>query len=209
MMTATRQQGTARLALAIGVVAAGSAVCLATYFAIQGPFGTINDLGNGTAGVLSAGLAWRLRRQLTGRTRDLAVGAAIAGAGLTVTGSALVISDTTGFFLAGLVSSLGFAGIGTWLIALNRSEAATAAWPVRLRGLGVTAGVLMALGFISSPGIVLRLDDMAHAPAWVWVGSVSWLGTFVVYPAWAIWLANVETRRAGQAIAAPTGPVPG
>jgi hypothetical protein len=209
MMDVTRQRDTARLALAIGVVAAGSAVCLATYLAVQGPFGTINDLGNGTAGVLSAGLAWRLRGHLPGRTGQVAVGAAIVGAGLTVTGSALVISETTGFFLAGLVSSLGFAGIGTWLIALNRSTAATAAWPDRLRGLGVAAGGLMALGFLSAPGIVLRLDDMANAPAWVWVGSVSWLGTFVVYPAWSIWLANIETRRAGQAIAAPTGPVPG
>ena len=129
MMNATRQQDTARLALAIGIVAAGSAVCLATYFAIQGPFGTINDLGNGTAGVLSAGLAWRLRRQLSGTKGQVAVGAAIVGAALTVTGSALVISETTGFFLAGLVSSLGFAGIGTWLIALNRSETAVVAWP--------------------------------------------------------------------------------
>jgi len=200
MMTATEQQDTARLALAIGVVAAGSAVCLATYFAIQGPFGTINDLGNGVAGVLSAGLAWRLRRRLTGRTRDLAVGAAILGAGLTVTGSALVISDTTGFFLAGLVSSLGFAGIGTWLIALNRSDVAVAAWPKRLRLVGVAAGALMALGFISAPGILLRLDDMANAPWWVWIGSMGWLGTFVVYPAWAFWLAIVETRVAGRPI---------
>ena len=43
MMNETRHQDTGRLALAIGVAAAGSAVCLATYFAVQGPFGTINE----------------------------------------------------------------------------------------------------------------------------------------------------------------------
>ena len=64
MMNEARHQDTGRLALAIGVAAAGSAVCLATYFAVQGPFGTINDIGNAATGVLSAGLAWRLRGQL-------------------------------------------------------------------------------------------------------------------------------------------------
>ena len=67
MMNEARHQDTGRLALAIGVVAAGSAVCLATYFAVQGPFGTINDIGNAATGVLSAALAWRLRRQIAGR----------------------------------------------------------------------------------------------------------------------------------------------
>jgi hypothetical protein len=188
------------LALAVGVVAAGSAVCLATFFAVGEPFGTINDIGNGATGVLSAVLAWRLRELVPGRAGRVAVGAALVGAAITVVGSALVISETTGFFLAGLVSSVGFAAIGTWLVVLNRSEAVADAWPPRLRTLGTAAGALMALGFVSAPGIVLGLDDMATAPAWTWVGSLGWLGIFVVYPAWAIWLTNVETRLAGRSI---------
>ena len=36
MMNETGHRDTGRLALAIGVVAAGSAVCLATYFAVAG-----------------------------------------------------------------------------------------------------------------------------------------------------------------------------
>ena len=129
MMNEARHQDTGRLALAIGVAAAGSAACLATYFAVGGPFGTINDIGNAAAGVLSAALAWQLRRQIPGRAADLAVGAAIVGAGLTVAGSTLVVSDTTGFFFAGLVSSVGFAGIGAWLVVLNRSDAMAAFIP--------------------------------------------------------------------------------
>ena len=205
MMNEAGHQDTGRLALAIGIAAAGSAACLATYYAVQGPFGTINDIGNAATGVLSAALAWRLRRQLSGRAANLSVGAAIAGAGLTVSGSALVVSGTTGFFFAGLVSSVGFAGIGAWLVVLNKSDAMAAVLPPRLRSLGIAAGALMALGIAAAPGIVLGLDDMAAAPAWVWIGLLGWLGIFVAYPAWAIWLGIVETRLDRQAIAVPDG----
>jgi hypothetical protein len=202
-MNEARLQDTGRLALAIGIAAAGSAVCLATYFALQGPFGTINDIGNAAAGVLSAGLAWRLRRQVSGRVANLSIGAAIVGAGLTVAGSALVVSGTTGFFLAGLVSSVGFAGIGAWLVVMNRSDTVAAVTPRRLRSLGIAAGALMAIGIASAPGVVLGFDDMAAAPAWAWIGFVGWLGIYLAYPAWAIWLASVETRLERQATAVP------
>ena len=202
-MDDTRSRDTGRLALAIGVAAAASAACLATYFVVRGPFGTINDIGNAATGILSACLAWRLREMLPGRTRDLAVGMAVAGAALTVVGSALVISGTTTFILAGLVSSLGFAGIGTWLLVVNRGAAAATAWPRRLRTLGVAAGALMAVGVVVAPGIVLRIDDMATTPSWVWIGFIGWLGIFVAYPAWAIWLGIGETRFARPAALLP------
>ena len=195
MMDDARGREAGTLALAVGVVAASSALSLATFFAIQGPFGTINDIGNGATGVLSACLAWRLRERLTGRIRDVALGAALVGAAITVVGSALVVSGTTGFFLAGLVSSVGFAGIGAWLVALNRSVG-TEGWSRRLRTLGVAAGGLMALGIAAAPGIALRIDDMATAPAWIWIGQLAWLGVFVVYPAWAVWLGTAERRAA-------------
>ena len=205
MMNEVRDQDTGRLALAIGVTAVGSVACFATFFAVVGPFGTLNDIGNAATGVLSAGLAWRLRRQIPSRAGNVAVGAAIAGAGLTVAGSALVVSGATGWFLAGLVSSVGFAGIGAWLVVLNRNDAIEAVVPRRLRSLGIAAGALMALGILSAPGVALRLDDAGAAPAWAWIGFIGWFGTFVVYPAWAIWLASVETRRAGRSVQLPGG----
>ena len=205
MMNEARHQDTGRLALTIGIAAAGSAACLATYFAVQGPFGTINDIGNAATGVLSTGLAWRLRSQIPGRAGKVAVSAGIVGAGLTVAGSTLVVSGRTGFFFAGLVSSVGFAGIGAWLVVLNRSDAMATILPRRLRSLGIAAGALMALGIAAAPGIILGLDDMATAPAWVWIGLLGWLGIFVVYPAWAFWLASVEMGRDRQAITVPDG----
>jgi hypothetical protein len=45
------------------------------------------------------------------------VGIAAVGAAITVVGSYLILSDATGLFLAGLVSSVGFALIGVWLFA--------------------------------------------------------------------------------------------
>jgi hypothetical protein len=205
-MSETGAADTGRLALAVGAVAAGSVVCLATYFVVGGPFGTINDVGNAATGILSGLLAWGLRRQIPGRASDISVAAALVGAGLTVIGSALVVSGTTGFLLAGLVSSVGFAGIGAWLLVANRSGAA-AAWPRGIRRLGVAAGALMAVGVISAPGVLLRLDDMATAPAWIWVGFISWLGTYVAYPAWAIWMGIVEMRLAGRVRSTSAGVV--
>jgi hypothetical protein len=195
MMDEQPGRDTGRLALAIGFVAVGSVACLATYFAVWGPFGTINDVGNATIGVLSGWLAWRLRNQLPEPAR-WSVALAVAGAALTVVGSALVVSGRTGFLLAGFVSSVGFAGIGAWLIVYSRSADA-AWWPRQLRTLGTAAGALMTIGLVLVPGILQRLDDMETAPAWLWVGFLGWAGTFVAYPAWAIWLGVVKTRTDG------------
>ena len=206
-MDDTRTRDTGRLGLAVGVVAAGSAVCLATYFAVGGPFGTFNDIGNAATGILSGWLAWRLRGHVASRTARIVTGAALVGAAITVVGSALVISGTTGFLFAGLVTSVGFAAIGTWLVVTSNGGGEAAAWPRRLRSLGIAAGALMAVGVVLAPGIPLRLDDMETAPAWVWIGFVSWLGTYVVYPAWAIWMGLAELRLARRPIASgePSG----
>ena len=204
MMDEAGARNTGRLALAIGAVAAGSAVCLGTYFAAGGPFGTINDIGNAATGLLSGLLAWRLRRQIPERAGDVAVGGALFGGAITVVGSTLVVSGTTGFLFAGLVSGVGFAGIGAWLVILNRTAGEVGLWPSRLRALGVAAGALMAVGVVLAPGIVLRLDDMATAPTWVWIGFLGWLGTYVAYPAWAIWMGNGQRRSFDARVTAST-----
>ncbi|MEA2518184.1 MAG: hypothetical protein QOF49_264, partial [Chloroflexota bacterium] len=79
MMDHPRVRNTDLLCVTAGAVAAGSALSLATYFAVGGPFGTINDIGNAATGVLAAALALRLRTHLHGRTGDAAAGAALAG----------------------------------------------------------------------------------------------------------------------------------
>jgi hypothetical protein len=167
------------LRLAIGAFGLGSVTCLALLFAVGEPFGRLNDLGNATLAILSGILAVVERRHV----HPLATGLAIVGAAVACAGSGLVISGTSGFFLAGLVSTLGFAGVGAWLLALARAGRAGSG---RVRGLGILAGALMVAGVASAPGILLRLDDMATAPGWIWVGMVAWLGIFVLYPIWAL-----------------------
>jgi hypothetical protein len=188
-MNALESAGTRRLALAAGCVALGSAVSVATFSVVGEPFGTLNDVGNAALGLLSAALAWRLRGRLPRRFAALTVGCAMAGAAIVVTGSALVITGATGWFLAALVSTLGYAGIGTWLVALNRSPY-TEAWPRRMRMVGVTAGALLWLGIVAAPGVLMGLDDSATAPGWAWFAMTAWLGIYVALPAWALWLAR-------------------
>ena len=84
-------------------------------------------------------------------------------------------------------SSVGFAGIGAWLLALNRGERVMA-WPRALRRLGIAAGAVTALGIVAAPGIILQLDDMETTPSWVWLGELGWLGIYAIYPAWALLL---------------------
>jgi hypothetical protein len=172
--------------VAVGVCAVASAVALAIFFMAGGPFGTINDVLNAVLAVLSGYLAWRLSGHA------LLAYVALLGEVIAVIGSVLVISRITGFFFAGMVSSLGFALIGFWLLAYCWSSST----PSSLRWLGVVAGALMVTGLLAIPGIVLRLDDMNQAPAWIWAGFVSWLGIYVAYPAWAIWsgLASQPAR---------------
>jgi hypothetical protein len=182
---------TGGIAVLVGAVALISVASLAAFFAVGGPFGAINDWTIGVFGFLTGLLAVALGRP-DGTTRTppgiVSIGFAVIGAAIVVVGSSLVISDTTGFLLAGLVESLGFALIGVWLIVFNRSIEGETRWPRRLPGLGIVAGLVMAIGFVVVPGIATGLDDMDSAPPWVWLGFLGWVGIFFLYPVWSIWL---------------------
>ena len=176
-----------------------SVASLALFFAVGKPFGAINDWTVGLAGLLSGLLALAIRsRGMVGAPGPATVstGAAVVGAVIVVAGSALVISQTTGFLLAGLVESLGFALIGLWLIALNWPTGSASGWPRQLRNLGLVAGIVMALGIVVAPGIAMGVDDANTAPGWIWIGFVGWLGIFFLYPIWSIWFGN-RLRRGG------------
>ena len=175
-----------------------SLVSLLLFFLAGGPFGTINDVGNGVVGVLSGLLAWTLRSVDTSRAataQAVVVGVAALGAAVTVVGSVLVVSGSTGFLLAGLVSSVGFALIGLWLFALNWSMREEERWSRWLPKLGIVAGALMAVGITALPGILIRVDDMESAPSWVWIGFLGWIGVYVLYPVWSICFGSLLLGR--------------
>jgi hypothetical protein len=161
------------IAFALGVTALASGASLIVFFAVGGPFGRINDVGNATVGVLGAALA------VVTLERAAWVWLAALGATLTIVGSVLVITDITGYFFAGLVSALGFALIGTWLFGIARSESA------RSR-LGMAAGLLMMLGYVDIAGILQGQDNQDTAPAWLLAAGVGWAGTYLLMPIWAV-----------------------
>ena len=202
-MDTGRDRIVAGLAVAIGAVALISVASLALFFTVGKPFGAINDWTVGLAGLLSGLLALAIRScGIVGASGPgtVSTGAAVVGAVIVVAGSALVISQTTGFLLAGLVESLGFALIGLWLIALNWSTGSASGWPRQLRNLGVVAGIVMALGIVVAPGIAMGVDDANTAPGWIWIGFVGWLGIFFLYPIWSIWFGNTLRRGIGDGI---------
>jgi hypothetical protein len=185
-------RGVARV---LGLVGYGTAVCLMVFFAVGGLFGPINDVGNGVLGVLSAVLAWSLRQ--SGPAAQTAVAVAGVGAAVAVVGSALILSDTTGYYLSGLVSGAGFALIGAWLFAFNRwvavadHERSTGRLPL----FGMVTGAVMMLGLVGVPGIAAGVDDMDSAPAYTFVAGVGWLGTYLLFPAWAFLLSRTRERQ--------------
>jgi hypothetical protein len=161
-------------AAVLAAVAVASCISLILFFVVGGPFGTINDLGNGTLAVLCGVLSFAL--YAPGRTAATTVG--VVGAATSVVGSFLVISDTTGYFLAGLVSAFGFALVGLWLIHLSRSEA------LPTSRSAFTAGAVMALGIFNVPGILQGVDDQDTAPTWLLAAGVCWAGTYLLLPIW-------------------------
>lgn len=183
-------QATGRIAVAIGSLTVATVISLVLFFVVGGPFGLLNDIGNALIGILSAFLALRLAAAIG--TGMLGVGAAILGAVVTVIGSWLVITEATGFFLAGLVSSVGFALIGAWLLTLTWSPIGSMS--SGLNTLGRVAGVAMLFGLVALPGILTGIDEMGAVPPWLWAFSISWLGIYILYPAWSLWLGRHVLR---------------
>ena len=183
------------LGIAIGAVTVFGIVCLIVFYTVGGPFGTINDIANGAEGVLSAALAWALRSMLppsSPAVRWLAIAAASVGAVIAVIGTWLV--ESTGFFYAGLATSLGFGLIGLWVVAINRALLARSGWPRRLPQLGLAAGVIMVLGLFAGLGLPAGAHTMSSAAWYEWIGLLAWLGYATLYPIWSIWLGRSLIR---------------
>src|SRR5262249_59514609 len=91
-------------------------------FCVDVIFGWLIDLANGGEAILSALLAWRLLpwlRSRAPRSSHFSLMAAWLGALIAVIGSALIIFDVTGWYLAGLYTMFGYALIGVWVFAVS------------------------------------------------------------------------------------------
>ena len=178
-------------------------VALLLFFTVGGVFGTVNDVLNAAVGVASATLVGLTVR---GGRHPLDVGGAAAGVvgGVVFSyGAWLVLSETTEFLLAGLVSGVGAGLLGVWLLVVNRPTRHHR--PDATSRLGRVAGAVMALGLLGVPGWVSGVDDWAATPWLLGVAMLGWLGTYVLYPTWCLRASAdpVATgRRAGSGVRA-------
>ncbi|MBC9820801.1 hypothetical protein [Terrabacter sp. MAHUQ-38] len=184
-------------ALALGGTALLALVCLVLLYVVHGPFGTVNDLANAGIGWLALVLAALVRgADHEGRQADGAVLAAAAGAVGLTWGSYLVITETTGFYLAGLVSTLGLASLGGWMLLAHRASGAVGLLGTGPERLGRVVGWLLAGGVLALPGVLAGVDDIADAQWHSYLAQASaWLGAYVLLPVWSLRVAR-HLRRA-------------
>lgn len=179
-----------RLTVAIGITAIVSIVSLILFFIFGGFWGPLNDLTIAVFALLSAVLAWMLHpffRIQSPRLSYFMLIVAIAGAVITCIGSALVMSGSTSWQLAGSVNALGFAFIGIWLLAFNYHARLTDVFPQTLTRLGQISGALSALGLLN----VLGIFGIVDSTSWVsYLAQFGGLGQILLL-VWIVWLGRV------------------
>jgi len=187
------------VALGTGILVILAVIFLILMYAVSISFGAVNDVLNFVFGLSSAVLALMLytKQRVESRWISLiALALAVMGAIFSLVGSVLILYGFTDFFLAGLYSGFGNALLGLWLMAFCYSLQRSDAFPHRLILFGFVVGAVMALGLIGISGIWARIDNMAFLPWYIYVALFGWLGTYVLYPIWTIWLGRHLLRQA-------------
>ena len=198
-MKGTSSETIGRNALALAVVAVIGLASITLFYSLfagnGGPFGTLKDICVALGGILSGGLVWRLyplHRQLAPHLSRFAFASGLLGACLAPIGSGMAIFDVTGWFLAGLVTTFGYALIGLWLLGFNYSARGWPALPRRLTLFGMVAGGVAAIGILAGPGIIARTDATDSAPWFVlaalYLGGLGWN---ILYTIWCFWLGRL------------------
>ena len=182
-------------AIATGVAIIVAVITLILMYTVNGPFfGTTNDVFNTIIGILSVVLAWMSYVEFHARSPLLSqVGLAfsVVGAILTVVGSVLIIFNFTGFVLAGWYTGVGNALIGLWLAIFCTSMLQGDTLPHNLVTFGIVVGAVMVMGLLGIPGILAHVDTMESLPWYLGIGYLGFLGTYILYPIWTIWLGRI------------------
>jgi hypothetical protein len=187
------------VAIATGVAAIIAIISLTLMYTVNGPFfGTVNDVFNAIIGILSVVLAWMLYAEHHAKAplmSQVGLVIAVVGAIFTIIGSVLIIFGFTDFVLAGWYSSIGYALIGLWLAAFCYSLLRSDALPHNLVIFGIVVGAFMTIGLFGIPGIFAGIDSMESMPWYLYVAFFGWLGIYILYPIWTIWLGRILLRR--------------
>ena len=182
-------------AIATGGAVIVAVITLVLMYTVNGPFfGTVNDVFNSIVGISSTVLAWMLYAEFHARSpliSQIGLVLAIAGAIFTIIGSALIIFGYTDFVLAGWYTGVGNALIGLWLVVLCYSMLSGGTSPHNLVVFGIVVGAFMTMGLLGIPGILARVDTMESLPWYLGASYLGFLGTYVLYPIWTIWLGRI------------------
>ena len=181
------------VAITTGVSAILAVIFLTLMATVNMSFGTVNDVFNGIIGISSAVLAWMLSTEHHAKSplmSQIALALAVVGAIFTIVGSVLIIYGFTDFVLAGWYTGIGNALIGLWLAAFCYSIQRGDALPHNLIMFGLVVGAFMAVGLIGIPGIFAGVDSIESMPWYLYIAFFGYLGTYILYPIWTIWLGR-------------------
>jgi hypothetical protein len=182
------------VAITTGVSAILAVIFLTLMATVNMSFGTVNDVFNGIIGISSAVLAWMSYAEHHAKSplmSQIALSLAVVGAIFTIVGSILIIYGFTDFVLAGWYTGIGNALIGVWLVAFCYSIQRGDALPHNLIMFGLVVGAFMAVGLIGIPGIFAGIDSMESMPWYLYIAFFGYLGTYILYPIWTIWLGRM------------------
>lgn len=181
------------VAIIAGVSAILAVIFLTLMYTVNQSFGRVNDVFNSVVGISSVVLAWMLYAEHHAKSplmSQIALTLVVIGAIFTIIGSILIIFGFTDFVLAGWYSAIGYALIGLWLAAFCYSLLRSDALPHNLVIFGIVVGAFMAIGLFGMPGIIAGIDSMESMPWYLYVAFFGWLGTYILYPIWALWLGR-------------------
>ena len=182
-------------AIATGGAVIVAVITLVLMYTVNGPFfGRVNDVFNSIVGISSVVLAWTLYAEFHARSpliSQITLALAVVGMIFTIIGSVLIIFGYTDFVLAGWYTGVGNALIGLWLAAFCYSMLSSDAFPHSLVVFGIVVGAFMVMGLLGIPGILTRVDTMESLPWYLGAAYMGFLGTYVLYPIWAIWFGRI------------------
>ncbi|MBL8100141.1 MAG: hypothetical protein JNK81_13235 [Anaerolineales bacterium] len=181
------------VAIITGAAVILAVILLILMYTVNPSFGKVNDVFNSVIGILSMILAWGMYAEHHAKSplmSQIALAFVAVGAIFTIIGSILIIYDFTGFLLAGWYSSLGNALIGLWLVTFCYALLPSDTLPQNLVIFGIVTGAFMAVGLLGIPGILAGIDSMESMPWYLYVAFFGWLGTYILFPIWTIWLGR-------------------